>query len=288
MAPTETTSALNDAAFEALWLRCQARFPSFTTPMTTLKAALKQQLERQQLSEQEGEAWLARLLVEDLYLALACLEGEESAMQTFRELYLGQLRGLSLRYAPHATQAEDLEQTLMLSLFVDTPSRQAKLRSYTGQGALRAWLQVCATRTYIDLTRAATRQDERPLEDELLTLFAQDMKDIELEYFQQTYSAPFKAAFAQAVAELTPRQRNLLSQHILQQLNIDQLGALYNVHRATAARWLDVARQTLAKRTRAIFGQQLNLSDSELDSVMRLVQSRVSLSLSRLLELPTP
>ena len=282
--PTPLLSTVPAPALEALWQRCRQRLPTLSTPATLLWLALELQLQHVKPAELSAQAWLERLLIEDLYLALSCLDHDAVAMQLFHDTYGSQLHGLALRSASSDAHAEDLEQTLMLSLFVDSPRRQAKLRSYTGQGALRVWLQITATRTFIDITRAnAARQEELPLEDELLELLTSDLEDIELEYFQQTYRVPFKEAFAQAVAELSPRQRNLLAQHILHQLTIDQLGAIYNVHRSTAARWLDDARQLLAKRTRKLLGQRLNLQDSELDSIMRLVQSRVSLSLSRLL-----
>ncbi|MFY0535383.1 hypothetical protein [Nannocystis pusilla] len=53
------------------------------------------------------------------------------------------------------------------------------------------------------------------------------------------------------MAELDEQARNLLRQHLLDGLSIDQIAGLQRVHRATAARRLVRVREDLAQRTRA-------------------------------------
>lgn len=60
----------------------------------------------------------------------------------------------------------------------------------------------------------------------------------------------FQLAFRDAVNALTSRERNLLRYHYLSDLSIDQIGTLYHVHRATAARWVAQARERLISDTR--------------------------------------
>ena len=67
-------------------------------------------------------------------------------------------------------------------------------------------------------------------------------------------------------------------------MNIDEIGALYNVHRSTIARWRAACREALAERTRAILVAELNISTEDLDSLVRLIQSQFDVSLYRLLE----
>ena len=64
----------------------------------------------------------------------------------------------------------------------------------------------------------------------------------------------------------------------LEGASIDALGALYKVHRATAARWLGRAREQLLSNTRGALSEQLGLADDELSSVMRLIHSRLEVS----------
>lgn len=63
--------------------------------------------------------------------------------------------------------------------------------------------------------------------------------DPELSHLKATFAAEFKFALTLAIDELSVRDRNLLRQSVLDGLTIDQLGKLYRVHRATAARWVD-------------------------------------------------
>ena len=69
-------------------------------------------------------------------------------------------------------------------------------------------------------------------------------------------------------------------------LSIDQLAAFYRVHRATTARWIEAARQAVLDGTRKELIRRLQLSRSELDSVMRLIGSQLDVSLSRVLKTP--
>src|SRR5262249_6529246 len=104
----------------------------------------------------------------------------------------------------------------------------------------------------------------------------------ELRYMKTLYGAEFREAFAQAMATLKPREQNLLRQHHVDGLTIDQLGQLYHVHRATAARWLGKARSSLLAQTRRSFMKRIRLSHSQFDSVLGLVQSQLVISFRRL------
>ena len=86
-----------------------------------------------------------------------------------------------------------------------------------------------------------------------------------------------------AIRELEPRDRLLLKYHYLDGLTVDRIGALYTVHRATAARWIAAAREMLATRTQRILLEKLRVTPSELRSIARLVESQLDLSMRRLL-----
>jgi RNA polymerase sigma-70 factor (ECF subfamily) len=66
-------------------------------------------------------------------------------------------------------------------------------------------------------------------------------------------------------------------------LNVDEIGSLYDVHRATAARWVAAARERLGTRIRDELAAQLKIDVAEVDSIVRLVQSRIDVSLERVL-----
>jgi RNA polymerase sigma-70 factor (ECF subfamily) len=66
-------------------------------------------------------------------------------------------------------------------------------------------------------------------------------------------------------------------------VTIDVLAAEHGVHRATAARWLADARTAVHDRTRVELARSLGAATHEADSIIRLVEGRLDVSLDRLL-----
>jgi hypothetical protein len=75
-----------------------------------------------------------------------------------------------------------------------------------------------------------------------------------------------------------------LAPALRQRLTIDQLGQLYHVHRATAARSLDRSRKALLNATRAQAGRAAAGEPAELDSILRMIRSRLEVSLGVLIQ----
>ena len=64
-------------------------------------------------------------------------------------------------------------------------------------------------------------------------------------------------------------------------MSIDQLGVIYQVNRATAARWLAEARAVLLKATRVELHATLQLRPDECDSLIAFVSSQLDVSILR-------
>ena len=215
--------------------------------------------------------------VEDLELAAACAAGDEAAIARFEATYFGEIDACAARLRiPHELAAE-ARANLRKLLFVGPPPATA---SYAGRGDLRGWVRVIATRELIRLAKAARR--EVPVDDDLLVETLAPAADPELAYMRELYRAAFRSAFQTALAALSPRDRNLLRMNLVDDLSIDQIGAVYGVHRATAARWLTAIRDQIASATRKALAQQAGIQADEITSILRLVRSRLDASLERL------
>jgi RNA polymerase sigma-70 factor (ECF subfamily) len=142
---------------------------------------------------------------------------------------------------------------------------------------LGGWLRVTATRAVLNWLKAQRRE---PLDDDeaMLGSIEAPAEAPELQHLKERYRGEFSSAFRRAIHALEVRQRNMLRQHYIDDLSLEELGALYNVHRATAARWLGAARTALLEKTRDEISKALGLNRLEVDSLMRLVQSRLDLS----------
>ena len=105
----------------------------------------------------------------------------------------------------------------------------------------------------------------------------------EQKQLRSQYTTELKKAIREAFASLEVRQRNLLRQHILDELTIDDLARLYRAHRATCARWLADARAELGKATRKRLIASLQINRDDVDSLLRFLDSDIELSISRIL-----
>jgi RNA polymerase sigma-70 factor (ECF subfamily) len=211
-----------------------------------------------------------------LYLACACARGDAAAVAALDGAYFDGVRAAIGRVARSASAADEAVQLLREKLFVTDGSRERGIAGYAGRGDLRGWLRVAATRVALGMLRG-----RRPDHDDAeLDRIATAGPDPEMAVLRQRYAAQANEAIRTAFAALDPRERNLLRQHFVDGLGIDELGRLYGVHRATAARWLEKARETLEKRTRARLAKELAVSAETLDSIVRMLHSDLHISLS--------
>ena len=62
-------------------------------------------------------------------------------------------------------------------------------------------------------------------------------------------------------------------------MTVDAIGSLFDVHRATAARWVVKAHRKLVQCTTEHLHHELGISPSEFESIFKLIVSRLELTL---------
>ena len=75
----------------------------------------------------------------------------------------------------------------------------------------------------------------------------------------------------------------MLRSYYAQKMTIDEIAAAFGIHRATAARRVNGAREQLLAETRRRLSEKLALYSRDLDSMFRLIESRLHISVGRLL-----
>lgn len=227
-----------------------------------------------------GPKDLSRLRLDDLYVLCAYAKGDPRAVVALERQYLEKVDFGLRRLGVPPTLIEDLRQVIHQRLLSSEQQDAWHLR-YSGRGSLVRWLYVVATRLAVDVLRRDGRLvaiEDAHLEGSVLG------DDHETAYLKLHYRTAFKEAFQAAFATLSHRDRNVLRYNILERLNIEQIGAIYQVHRATVARWIAGARQQLLVKTRAHMLQRINAGSSTFESVMRLIESELDASVCRLLQ----
>ena len=226
-------------------------------------------------------AWLSKMHAVELHLAFACRHGHAVALGRFDREYIATLGAAIARVDASAEFIEEIKQRLRTKLLVADDSGPPKLAHYTGQGELGTWMRVVAAREALSSVRAERRR-ALASDDELFALEA-SATGPELGALKQQYRQQFAEAFAAALAELEPAERNLLRLHYLHGLSIDELGGLLRIHRSSAARRIVKTRESLLAGTRRSLLLKLSLGHREFDQLMGLVASRLDLSIERFL-----
>lgn len=268
-----TIAASEIAAEEAArwWADARAAWPQLQLSSDALRDYVATRLLR--------VADAATVHAADLYLCAACVAGEPAAIAAFDEHVIAQLTPVLAQLGLTRDEADEVRQQLRDKLLV-ADGAAPRLVDYSGRADLRTWVRTAAVRAGIDLLRR--RKPGTGDEDRLAALPAL-ADDPELAHLKQRYAGELAAAVSAALAELAPRDRLLLKYAYLDGLTVEQIGGVYGVHRATAARWVAAARDRLSAETHARLIARLGLTPSELRSVARLVESQLDLSLGQLL-----
>lgn len=220
----------------------------------------------------------------DLYLAAACLARDPSAQAIFDREVLASVRGAIAAIDSSSEFVDEALQRLRTSLLVGDAETSPRLTTYSGRGPLRAWVGVAAARTALMMRRSQKRAREVSHEEDWTSSLAMiSTNNPEIELFKRQYAAAFSVALRDAVQALEPRLRSVLKLSYVDGLSIDEIGTIYVVHRATAARWIQKACDEVFETTRALLAERLALTATEVDRMNAMVRSQLDVSLSQLL-----
>jgi len=206
----------------------------------------------------------------DLLLAWACVAGSQSAFAALDEQ--------ALVPAAHHVRAsgfapalvDDALQLARMRLVVGEPP---VLRTYRGRGRLAGFVRTVALRCAIELQR---RERETP--DEHIADVLGGGTDPELDYMRRQYSGVLREALRAAWLALAPHDRFILGLQLHERLDLDAIAKLYQVHRATAYRRAATARASLITKTRTAIRERLDVGDTTVDSILRIVTTSVAWS----------
>ncbi|HEY5923675.1 MAG TPA: sigma-70 family RNA polymerase sigma factor [Kofleriaceae bacterium] len=264
-----------DAADSRDWVTtAQAAWPDIVLDQNTFIAEVCSRI-----AANANQHPASTLHVADLWLAIACAHGNRVALAAFDVQYVAPLARILAPTGLSVDQIEDVKQELRRKLLV-ADGGVPRIAEYSGRAELRLWVRTIATRAAIDAIR---RRREDPADDDDIGALPAIVDDPELAHLKDRYRSELADAIREAIARLQPRERLLLKYHFVDGFSIDRLGAIYGIHRATAARWLTAAREALADRAHRLLIARTGVTASELHSIVRLVQSQLEVSVRRLL-----
>jgi RNA polymerase sigma-70 factor (ECF subfamily) len=227
----------------------------------------------------EGDLALEAVHAGDLWLALGCLARDSKAIAAFEREIMAHVKPAVERVSGKGISADDMMQATREKLLVAADGTPPKLVQYTGKGPLRGWVRVVAVREAL----YAQRNKRHDAPDDVALLLQPGKDGIELEILRARHADACRQAVHDALRRLTSEQRALLRYHTRDGLTIDQLAPMLGVHRATAARRLEKAREDALAHTRAILRERSGLSESEARSLCVALAKEVDVSIGRAL-----
>jgi len=216
----------------------------------------------------------------DLFLAYACAEGDRAALHQFETTILSRVEIYTGRLGMSELTLDETRQCVRVKLFTGNPPAIAR---YRGRGSLGAWVRITTVRLGLDLLAASGSSAASTADVELLEMTAPLDDSPELATARALYRQRFQAGLQAALIALSRRDKTLLRLHIMEGLNIDAIGKIYRVHRATAARWLVEIRSQIFESLRTDLGLRRIGGSSELRSLADLLRDEVHLSAARIL-----
>lgn len=224
---------------------------------------------------------------EDLFLACAAIGGDAAAVRKLqrecRPTLLKYLRSIDAT----STFLDEVEQQAWEALLVGRENGPAKLAGYTGRGSLAGFVGVTAQR--IALSGLRKQSSEGRAATEAAAACGPVLGDPEIAFLRAKHEQEFQAAVRDALATLGRRERLIYRMHLVDGLTVDRIAAAYGVSQSTVSRWLAKARATVIAEVRRLLVERLQVSETDLDSILGQMISRIDISASQILnQTPAP
>jgi RNA polymerase sigma-70 factor (ECF subfamily) len=216
---------------------------------------------------------------------MACSRGDAQALAIFEREVMPIIRQALSRAAITPTERADLEQELREDLLVGGKDRRPGIARFEGRASMKSWVRVAASRAVLKASMQGNR--ERPQRSGFFEMVDNGRTTPELRLWKAQYTKAFRRVFPQAIAALGRKERALLRYRYVENISVESIAGLYGFSRATAARHVKDAERHLLQLVRDRLKQELGVTDSDLPRLVSILQSRLELSLPRLLATTT-
>ena len=272
VSPQETGSPELTAFLDEAFRAAQRRWPGVQLAPPAYAAHMGS------IAPDEGDLVeaLKRVHSDDLFLACACAAGDQAALRAFEAEIMPRAAVAIARVDPSSQFIDDICGDLRVRLLVAN-DRPPEILRYLGRGPLAHWVQVVAMRLGKSNKRRKPKEIAMDLPQVMDTLLADDP---EIAPFARQLREPFAEVFAEALQDLTHRERNILRLYLVDGVSAEAIGKMYRVHRATVARWITRARETVHCGTRRCLAEAVKLDGTSFESVVGLMWDGLDLSLA--------
>jgi RNA polymerase sigma-70 factor len=162
-----------ETVINEIFARCAQNAPNFGVRDECFKNSLKKTVQKylctisaETSSIKELTDFLQQIQADDLFLAMACANGNERAWWEFDQQHRAYLERVARHLARTEIDAQEVVDTVYIELYgtrIVDGERVSKFATYSGRGSLRGWLRTVIWHSLIDLHRAS--HDEVSLDE---------------------------------------------------------------------------------------------------------------------------
>lgn len=174
--PTEAKTsadltAENIEMIDLIYARCVENAPNFGVTLDCFKDSLLKTILKYLGSDGPQDAadvdsFLNQIQADDLFMALACANGNERAWWEFDQQHRSYLERVARHLAKTEVDAQEVIDQVYVELYgtrIVDGARVSKFSTYSGRGSLRGWLRTVIWHSLVDLHRAS--HDEVSLDE---------------------------------------------------------------------------------------------------------------------------
>ncbi len=302
------------AVIDNMFARCTENAPNFGVRLDCFKTSLLKTIDKYLAAASTGQPdsadinqFLEQIQADDLFLAIACSNGNERSWWEFDQQHRSYLERVARHLAKTEVDAQEVIDTVYVELYgtrVVDGERVSKFSTYSGRGSLRGWLRTVIWHSLVDLHRAS--HDEVSLDEMTENVgegmahasFAESAPGGEGEMIdhiaKERYRKVTVSAIETAFASLEDHEKLLLLFYHVENLKLREIAKLVEnessplrgwfqrksqtrndnpagrIHESTIMRWLEKSYARVLQLFRAELSEKNNLTRDEVEICIEL------------------
>lgn len=144
---------------------CVEKAPNFGVDFESFRESIEQSIAKflfgagqTEVSADDADGFLNSIQADDLFIAIACSDGNERAWWEFDQNHRSYLERVSRHLASSDINAQEAVDSVYVELYgtrIVDGKRVSKFANYSGKGSLRGWLRTVIWHSLVDLHRAS-------------------------------------------------------------------------------------------------------------------------------------
>jgi RNA polymerase sigma-70 factor len=309
-----------ESTIDQIFERCVGNAPNFGVRADCFKASLFKTGQKYLFAEgsdsvtkDEITQFFEQIQAEDLFMALACANGNERAWWEFDQQHRAYLERVARHLAKTEVDAQEVIDSVYVELYgtrVVDGERVSKFATYSGRGSLRGWLRTVIWHSLVDLHRAG--HDELSLDEMTENIgegaahaaFMQPAQGGETEMVDKIARDRYRTATVESIGNafsgLEDHEKLLLLYYHVENLKLREIARLVEneasplrgwfqrkshsrekdpgsrIHESTVMRWLEKSYAKVLQLFRLELRDKHGLKDEEIEICMSIATEDLS------------